>query len=111
MMRGESLRSASIFDRLSDEELAQWLENDAQAMSGQPGTNNHVAACRAAAERLRSNRWLAAHDEAIRADQRERDAEEVENYWDASGEFVESNNGARLAFEAVAAAIRAGRAL
>jgi len=47
------LTSARMFDKLSDAELADWLDNDAQAMDGQPGQNNHVAATRAAAERLR----------------------------------------------------------
>lgn len=48
------LMSARIFDRLSNEELARWLDNDANEMSGEPGRNNHVAAVRAAAERLRT---------------------------------------------------------
>jgi uncharacterized protein YfdQ (DUF2303 family) len=43
-----------MFDKTSDRDLADWLDNDAQAMDGQPGRNNHVAATRAAAERLRA---------------------------------------------------------
>lgn len=46
--------------------------------------------------------WLTAHD----AEQRERIAKQVEDYWDACGELIDTNNGARLAFEAVAAQIR-----
>lgn len=46
------LTSARMFDRLSDAELAYWIDNNATAMEGQPGQNNHVAAVRAAAERL-----------------------------------------------------------
>jgi len=49
------LTSARMFDKMSDVELSYWLDNDAQAMDGQPGRNNHVAATRAAAERLRRN--------------------------------------------------------
>jgi hypothetical protein len=49
------LTSARMFDNTSDSDLADWLDNDAQALDGQPGRNNHVAACRAAAERLRRN--------------------------------------------------------
>ena len=47
------LTSARMFDMTSNAELAQWLENDADVMDGRPGHNNHVAAVRAAAERLR----------------------------------------------------------
>lgn len=50
------LTSARRFDRKSDAELAYWIDSDAAVMDGQPGRNNHVAATRAAAERL-----LAAH--------------------------------------------------
>jgi hypothetical protein len=35
-------------------------------------------------------------------------AEQVRDYWDACGELIDSNNGARLAFEAVAAQITEG---
>lgn len=35
-------------------------------------------------------------------------AESVRAYWDANGELIDSHNGARLAFEAVAAHIEAG---
>jgi hypothetical protein len=37
-------------------------------------------------------------------------AEMVRDYWDACGELIDSNNGARLAFEAVAAQIADGAA-
>ena len=47
------LTSARMFDRVSDSGLADWLDVDAQAMDGQPGRKNHVAATRPAAERLR----------------------------------------------------------
>jgi hypothetical protein len=47
------LTSARMFDQQGNEELAQWLDNDADMLDGRPGLNNHVAACRAAAERLR----------------------------------------------------------
>jgi hypothetical protein len=46
-----------MFDKKSDVELAYWLDNDAKAMDGRPGSNNHVAATRAASERL-----IALHD-------------------------------------------------
>lgn len=52
-----TLTSARMFDKQTDAELAYWLDNDAQALDGQPGRNNHVAATRAAVERL-----LALHD-------------------------------------------------
>lgn len=32
-------------------------------------------------------------------------AEIIRDYWDANGELIETNNGARLAFEAIAAAV------
>lgn len=51
------ITSARMFDTKSDAELAYWLDSDAAAMDGQPGRNNHVAATRAAAERL-----LALHN-------------------------------------------------
>ena len=51
------LTSAHMFDKTSDLDLAYWLDNDAKAMDGQPGRNNHVAATRAAIQRL-----LAVHD-------------------------------------------------
>lgn len=47
------------------------------------------------------DRWLAAHDREVA----ERAAQRVRDYWDACGELIDSNNGARLAFEAVAAQI------
>ncbi len=49
------LTSARMFDGVSDTILADWLDSDAQMLDGRPGLNNHVAACRAAAERLRAN--------------------------------------------------------
>ncbi|GGO59069.1 hypothetical protein GCM10010910_01130 [Microbacterium nanhaiense] len=63
------LTSARMFDKTSDAELADWLDTDAQAMDGQPGRNNHVAATRAAAERLRR---LAEHDAKVRAESYQR---------------------------------------
>lgn len=51
------LTSARMFDKKSDVDLAYWIDTDAAGMDGQPGRNNHVAATRAAAERL-----LALHD-------------------------------------------------
>lgn len=44
------------------------------------------------------DRWLAMHDERLRADI----ASDVRGYWYACGDLIDSNNGARLAFEAVA---------
>jgi hypothetical protein len=37
-------------------------------------------------------------------------AQYVRDYWDACGELIDSNNGARLAFEAIATLIEAGAA-
>lgn len=51
------LTSARMFDTTTSEALAYWLDNDAAAMDGQPGRNNHVAATRAAVERLHAA-WL-----------------------------------------------------
>lgn len=46
------LTSARMFDKKSDADLAYWLDEDARRLDGTPGNNNHVAAVRAAAERL-----------------------------------------------------------
>lgn len=35
-------------------------------------------------------------------------AQQIRDYWDACGELVDTNNGARLAFEAIAAQIEEG---
>jgi len=48
------LTSARMFDTTTDAALADWLDTDAAMLDGRPGLNDHVAACRAAAERLRS---------------------------------------------------------
>ena len=37
-------------------------------------------------------------------------AQEVRDYWDACGDFIYTNNGARLAFDAIAAQIEASGA-
>jgi hypothetical protein len=52
--RGGPLTSARVFDDANNAYLAQWLDTDADLWDGSPGWNNHVAACRAAAERLRA---------------------------------------------------------
>lgn len=52
-----ALTSARMFDTTTSESLAFWLDEDAKALDGQPGRNNHVAASRAAAERLMAA-WL-----------------------------------------------------
>ena len=60
------LTSARMFDTTTTEALAYWLDNDAKAMDGQPGRNNHVAATRAAVERLsRAFDALAYVDKSI----------------------------------------------
>lgn len=46
------LTSARMFDGKTADEVAYWIDTDVAAMDGQPGKNNHVAACRSAAERL-----------------------------------------------------------
>lgn len=64
-MSTNPLTSARVFDKRTDVELAQWLDNDADQFDGRAGMNNHIAACRAAAERLRSNdkAWEDRHGE------------------------------------------------
>ena len=61
------LMSARMFDRLRNDELARWLDNDANEMNGEPGRNNHVAAVRAAAERLRSTEEMVTTVEDLDA--------------------------------------------
>lgn len=59
-----ALTSAEVFSSKTDQELAYWLAEDARALDGQPGRNNHVAAVREAARRLhqrfegREQRWV-----------------------------------------------------
>ena len=51
------LTSARIFDQKTTLDLAYWLDEDARRLDGTPGNNNHVAATRAAVERLNAV-WL-----------------------------------------------------
>lgn len=51
------LTSARMFDKKSDVDLAYWLDEDAKRLDGTPGNNNHVAAVRAAVERLLGVRY------------------------------------------------------
>jgi adenylate kinase len=44
---------------------------------------------------------LAAHIDELRANI----AQEVRDYWDANGDIIDTHNGARLAFDAIAARI------
>lgn len=46
------LTSARMFDTKTSEDVAYWLDEDARRLDGTPGNNNHVAATRAAVERL-----------------------------------------------------------
>jgi hypothetical protein len=46
------LTSARAFDTQTTQTLAYWLDNDARTMDGQARWNDHVAATRAASERL-----------------------------------------------------------
>jgi len=78
------LTSARVFDKKSDAELADWLDTDAQAMDGQPGRNNHVAATRAAAERLRR---LSEHDAKVRAEALREAYADLEAYTDSGAPF------------------------
>ena len=74
------LTSARMFDKVSDSKLAYWLDTDAASMDGQPGRNNHVAATRAAAERL-----LALHDALGFIDQTVYANEETKCMWQNIG--------------------------
>lgn len=51
------LTSARMFDAKTTLDLAYWLDEDARRLDGTPGNNNHVAATRAAVERLNAA-WL-----------------------------------------------------
>lgn len=64
------LTSARMFDARTTEALAHWLNNDAIMLDGQPGLNNHVAATRAASERLIASwRTLGFVDQTIHANE------------------------------------------
>ena len=47
-------------------------------------------------------------EQAVRKDERERCEYEIRDYWEAYGELIDTHNGARLAFDAVAARIAEG---
>ncbi|MEF2979077.1 hypothetical protein [Subtercola sp. YIM 133946] len=62
----------------------------------------HAAESEAWADRIEA--WLtllADHDRRIKAEA----AQQIRDYWDANGDIIDTNNGARLAFEAIAVQI------
>jgi len=51
------------------------------------------------------DRWIDKTIYEAREDERKKAAAKVREYWDANGDIIYTNNGARLAFAAIAAQI------
>jgi len=91
---GEVIEAAAKAQFEWQDGLPSW-ENDADGFTKAEYVNQTWAAAQVVAEWARKEAWAQA-------------AEQVREYWDACGELIDSNNGARLAFQAVAAHIAEG---